>query len=103
MKADFGLTVEDYVKYRPAFPAELFDRLARGFGIGLSGQRVLDLGTGTGAIARELARRGCAVTGLDLSPEVLAAATNLATSEGLNVRFVQGAAEATNLPANMFD
>ena len=102
-RPDFGRTVEDYVKHRPAVPTELFDRLARGFGIGLPGQRVLDVGTGTGAVARELARRGCVVTGLDPSPELLAAAAGLAASEGLNVQFIQGAAEATDLAEKTFD
>ena len=100
---DFGLTVDDYVKYRPVLPVELFERLARGFAIGLPGQQALDVGTGTGAVALALARRGCVVTGLDTSAIVLAAAATLASSEGLKVRFVQGAAEATGLPAHTFD
>jgi demethylmenaquinone methyltransferase / 2-methoxy-6-polyprenyl-1,4-benzoquinol methylase len=37
------------------------------------GDRVLDVATGTGAVARELRRRtGCSVVGLDQSPEMLA-------------------------------
>jgi demethylmenaquinone methyltransferase/2-methoxy-6-polyprenyl-1,4-benzoquinol methylase len=39
------------------------------------GERVLDVATGTGLVARALARRyGCEVVGLDQSPEMLAAA-----------------------------
>jgi demethylmenaquinone methyltransferase / 2-methoxy-6-polyprenyl-1,4-benzoquinol methylase len=38
------------------------------------GGRVLDVATGTGLVAAGLRRRGCAVTGLDLSPEMLAVA-----------------------------
>lgn len=39
------------------------------------GDRVLDVATGTGAVARELVRqKGCAVVGVDQSPEMLAEA-----------------------------
>ncbi|QXC62582.1 class I SAM-dependent methyltransferase [Aquihabitans sp. G128] len=38
------------------------------------GRRVLDAGCGTGRVAIELARRGFAVTGVDLDPAMLAAA-----------------------------
>ena len=40
----------------------------------LRGLSVLDAGTGTGALARALARAGCAVIGVDLSVHMLAAA-----------------------------
>lgn len=55
---DFGKTARDYGRYRAGFPETFFDRLSA-FGVGQSGQRVLDLGTGTGTVAREFARRGC--------------------------------------------
>jgi ubiquinone/menaquinone biosynthesis C-methylase UbiE len=102
-RPDFGRTADDYATYRAEVPAELFDRLARGYGVGLAGQRVLDLGTGTGAVARALARRGCEVTGLDPSPELLVAAARLADEEGLAVRFVRGVAEAIEFPKDSFD
>jgi demethylmenaquinone methyltransferase/2-methoxy-6-polyprenyl-1,4-benzoquinol methylase len=38
------------------------------------GAHVLDVATGTGAVARELLARGCSVVGVDQSPEMLAEA-----------------------------
>lgn len=76
MKLDFGLTASDYAKHRAGFPDSLFERL-RAFGIGIAGQDVVDLGTGTGALARGFARRGCRVTGIDPSESMLAAARQL--------------------------
>ena len=48
---DWNLTADDYSAHRAGFSASLFPRLAA-FGIGVAGQRVLDLGTGTGTLGR---------------------------------------------------
>lgn len=63
---DFGRAAADYGQWRQGFPAEFFRRLDA-LGVGRAGQRILDLGTGTGLLARGFARQGCAVTGLDPS------------------------------------
>lgn len=44
------------------------------FVMGFAPRSVLDAGCGTGRVARELARRGVEVTGLDLDPEMLGTA-----------------------------
>lgn len=51
-----------------------------------AGMRVLDVTCGPGLYAVELARRGCAVTGVDFSPAAVAYAQDLARSEGLSAR-----------------
>ncbi len=102
MKVDFGKTAADYSRHRAGFPERLFDRLA-GFGIGGRGQRILDLGTGTGSLARGFARRGAQVTALDIAPEMLRAAAQRAAAEGLEIDFREGAAETTSLPDGAFD
>jgi magnesium-protoporphyrin O-methyltransferase len=43
----------------------------------LAGARVLDAGCGTGALAREVARRGADVVAVDLSPKLVAAARDV--------------------------
>lgn len=66
MKVDFGLTAEDYRKYRAGYLDELYDCLKK-FGVGLKEQSSLDLGTGTGYLARKFAKQGAQVTGVDIS------------------------------------
>lgn len=102
LNVDFGKTAADYGRYRAGFPDALFTRLAA-LGIGLRGHRVLDLGTGTGTLARGFARRGCDVTGLDPSAPLLEEAARLDHAAGVTIRYVIATAEATGLPAASFD
>jgi demethylmenaquinone methyltransferase/2-methoxy-6-polyprenyl-1,4-benzoquinol methylase len=64
------------------------------------GDRVLDVATGTGLVARALVERyGCAVVGLDQSRDMLAGARRaLAASPGLSARIELLQGEAERLP-----
>ena len=67
---------------------------------------VLDVATGTAAVAIELVRRhGCNVVGVDQSPEMLEVARSRVTASGLSreIELVQGRAEALPFPAGSFD
>lgn len=99
---DWGKTSGDYARFRPGYPPSFFDRLAA-LGVGLPGQRILDLGTGTGVLAREFARLGSVVTGVDVSAEQVAAARELAFREGLALDLFAAPAEETGLPSASFD
>ncbi len=59
---------------------------------------VLDIGVGKGFFALEVARRGCEVVGVDVSPEALAFATALAEHEGVGDRLRLVEADASSLP-----
>lgn len=96
-EVDYSSTARDYARYRAGFPEELFERLDR-FGIGRAGQRILDLGTGTGDLARGLARRGADVIGIDPSADLLAVAEELDHEAGVSVEYRVGIAEETGLP-----
>ena len=62
------------------------------------GGSILDVGCGTGRHSIELARRGYAVTGLDLSAEMLARAADAARSKEVNVQWVRSDAAQFQLP-----
>lgn len=93
---DFGRTALDYARYRTVFPPELFTRLAE-LDVGLPGQRVVDLGTGTGVLARGFAAAGCRVTGVDIAAEMMAQA------DDTGVTYVVAPAEDTGLPSHSWD
>ena len=63
------------------------------------GSRILDVPCGAGRHAIEFARRGCRVSGIDLSPDLIADARK--ASEGLDADF--RVADMRELPAGPFD
>jgi SAM-dependent methyltransferase len=63
------------------------------------GAAVLDIGCGTGRHSVELARRGYRVTGVDISPGMLAQARQAAESAGVEVEWVQADATQYRAPA----
>ncbi len=64
-----------------------------------AGAAILDIGCGTGRHSVELARRGYALTGIDLSPGMLAQAAVAAREAGVNVEWLQADATRFSLPA----
>ena len=63
------------------------------------GDRVLDVGCGPGGAAREAARRGAAVTGVDPAPLMLRLGRYLSGRRaGREIQFVRGTAEALPVP-----
>ena len=102
MDVNFGRTAADYGRYRAGFPDRLFARLEAA-GVIEPGLRVLDLGTGTGSLGRGFARRGCAVVGLDLSPDLIAAARELDAAAGLASAYLAGSADRVALASQAFD
>ena len=102
MTVNFGATAADYGRYRAGFPQHFFKRLFDERWVAPE-SRVLDLGTGTGTVARGLALRGCRVVGLDSEHHLLTEAARLDREAATGVTYVQGRAEDTGLPAHSFD
>jgi len=99
---DWGSTSPDYALYRPGPPDELYTRL-QALGVGLPGQRILDLGTGTGVVARALARRGAIVAAIDIAPAQVKAARHLAELDNLTIDFHVAPAEEPPFADHQFD
>ncbi len=70
---DFRRQAAVYGQYRPDYSAALYDAIASRAGAA-GARRVVDLGCGTGFVARALAARGWDVVGVDFSAPMLAAA-----------------------------
>jgi ubiquinone/menaquinone biosynthesis C-methylase UbiE len=100
---DYGRRSRDYAVHRHGPPREVYARLGRW--IDFEGAEVLDVATGPGTVAFELARRGATVTGIDLSESQIEAARGRAVELDLDARtsFMVARAEATGVPAASFD
>jgi ubiquinone/menaquinone biosynthesis C-methylase UbiE len=68
-----------------------------------AGDRILDVGCGTGTLAVKAAQKGARVTGLDLSPAMLHLAEEKALSAGVEVNFKRGHAQNPLLDDEPFD
>ena len=99
---DFGKTACDYAKHRPGHPEEDFELLRR-LGVGRPRTRVLDLGTGTGQMARGLARGGAEVVGLDPAGALLAASRGLDRPAGVATEHIRAKAETLPFADASFD
>lgn len=102
LNPDWGKTAADYAAYRAGLPPSFFARLET-MGVLRVPMRAVDLGTGTGNVARELAIRGLDVTAVDLSAPMLAQAQAMDRNAGLSVRYVNAAANDTGLESESFD
>lgn len=88
-----------YARVAPRILAPLY-RAVAGQVADTGANRVLDVGTGPGALAIEIARRcpTCEVVGVDLAPEMLATAGARADKAGVADRVTFHAADAAALP-----
>jgi SAM-dependent methyltransferase len=101
-QVDFGKTATDYGRYRAGYPDELYRRL-ESFGVGLPGQRILDLGAGTGFLGRGFARNGCHLTAADISMQLMREARRLDADAGVATDYVRAKAEALPFADHSFD
>jgi len=99
---DWGRTSEYYARYRDIYPDEFYRKIADR-GLCIEGQNVLDLGTGTGVLPRNMYKYGAEWTGTDISPEQIEQAKRLASEAGMNIDFKAVSAEKIDYPADFFD
>lgn len=73
LRAGFDRAAEDFQRTRPVCPPQLFDDLIDLTGL-RAGDRVIEIGCGTGQATVPLAERGLAVTAIELGAELAAIA-----------------------------
>ena len=99
---DWGKTSKEYAKFRDIYPEEFYKKIVDR-GLCVKGQKVLDLGTGTGVVPRNMYKYGAQWTGTDISPEQIEQAKVLAADAGMKIDFIAAATEQLNFPQESFD
>ncbi len=99
---DWGRTSSDYARYRDIYPDEFYRKIAE-LGLCIKGQRVLDIGTGTGVLPRNMYSLGADWTGTDISPEQIASAEQMSKLAGMNIRYSVSSAESLPFEDGSFD
>jgi SAM-dependent methyltransferase len=98
----FDAWADEYERYRPGYPVALFDLVAARLELPHDAT-VVDLGAGTGKVARAAAARGWSVTAVDPGEPMLAVLRARAAAEGLQIEVVNRDAEDTGLRTGAFD
>lgn len=99
---DWGRTSEEYARYRDIYPEEFYKKIVDRR-LCINGQKVLDLGTGTGVLPRNMYQYGAEWTGTDISPEQIEQARILSDAADMKISFQTVSAEQLNFSSESFD
>lgn len=97
---DWGRTSADYAKFRDIYPEKFYRKILER-NLCTDGQSILDLGTGTGVLPRNMYRYGAKWTATDISENQIAQARIL--SEGMDIDYHVTATEDIDFPDDSFD
>ena len=97
---DWGKTSSDYAKFRDIYPQEFYDKIINR-GLCTNGQTVLDVGTGTGVIPRNMYPYGAKWIGTDISENQIEQAKIL--SKDMNIDYYALPTENINFQDCSFD
>lgn len=97
---DFGKTSLDYAKFRDIYPQQFYQKIIER-NLCLNGQTVLDIGTGTGVLPRNMYRYGAKWTAADISKNQIEQAKML--SKDMNIDYYVVPTEELCFPDNSFD
>jgi SAM-dependent methyltransferase len=96
----FNEVAAEYDRNRPTYPDVLIDRACEVAGIG-DGDRVLEVGCGTGQLTRSLLARGVHVTALEPGNQLMGVAEENLRDAG-DVEFVRARLEDAELPCESY-
>ena len=99
---DWGRTSREYAKYRDIYPEKFYQKIVDR-GLCIKEQRVLDIGTGTGVLPRNMYKYGARWTGTDISPEQIEQAKILADASKLKIDFQTVPTEQIDFEKESFD
>lgn len=98
---DWGKVSGDYAKYRDIYPDIFYGKIAER-GLCVKGHTVLDLGTGTGVLPRNMYRYGAKWVATDISENQILYAREL-SAECPDIKYLVAAAEDICFPDDSFD
>lgn len=99
---DWGKASKDYAKFRDIYPQSFYQKIVE-LGLCIDGQTVLDLGTGTGVLPRNMYKYGAKFTGADISENQINEAKRLSNEAGMKINYIISSAENINFPDDAFD
>lgn len=99
---DWGKASRDYAKYRDIYPVDFYNKLSDN-GLCISGQKVLDIGTGTGVLPRNMYHLGASFVGADISENQIKEAERLSKEQSMDIKYIVSPAEKISFPDNTFD
>jgi len=97
---DWGRVSSDYAKYRDIYPTVFYEKIVDR-SLCIKGQDVLDIGTGTGVIPRNMYKYGATWTATDISENQIEKAKELST--GMEISYFVSSTENIKLQADSFD
>ncbi|HEV2319720.1 MAG TPA: class I SAM-dependent methyltransferase [Verrucomicrobiae bacterium] len=95
----FSNRVENYVRYRPGYPAEIIALLRDECGL-TSASVIADIGSGTGKLSELFLNAGCEVFGVEPNKEMREAGERM---NHTNFTSIDASAEETTLPRHSID
>lgn len=97
---DWGRTSSDYAKFRDIYPQDFYQKILDR-NLCIDGQAVLDIGTGTGVIPRNMYRYGAKWTAADISENQIEQAKIL--SDGMDIDYHTVSTEDIDFSDQSFD
>ncbi len=97
---DWGKTSVDYAKFRDIYPPEFYNKILNRQRC-INNQSVLDVGTGTGVLPRNMYQYGAKWIGTDISVDQIEQAKIL--SKGMDIEYYAFPTEHIDFPEHSFD